>query len=734
MIKLFLIKLIMMSLKGSLIGILILFLRRIFNKIPNILYSFFWLVFVLVLVVPVNIPSRLSIRNLITNPVAISIEDTKTSEIINQPIVDENYSHEVVIPKSNEDRITMPNRETIVPEESSTISHSSIVRVNMWDALFIIWALVVISFIIKDAVILCHAKKEIKKNSVIGSEYDSIYERYNMCKSNLNIRKNIKLILQNKISSPALVGILKPQVIATPQVRQLDALELNYIFTHELMHYKKKDHLIYVILNTIKYIYWFNPIVRFIIKNIKEDIEYTTDRLVVNHLSDTKEYLKVLVKFTQMNNHRYVATLGIGSDKKGLERRIKMLKKNQIFSFKTISTFVLLAITILCFTVSLTTNAIVSTENSTVAQNNSIDDIYENIQDDTSSAPSDKVNNETQIPINNISTEKKNKSSINVILNGKTHIFSFTNNYGSQNYLVMSIDGKNIEGIKYNASSEDDVNNAISSASVDRIIDLKTKSEYALITYEILESQVITIVGENGNVLLNRDVILYIMEEQNFIVAKLMSAGEIGTVVSWEKYFIENGVLVKENHEGYDLEESSSDETQPANDIETPSENNAESKKENTNINHSENIVNTDHAYYFPLKNLNDVVISNPFGVKELNMDGKVIASDFHDGIDFARAGYKAPIYAAHDGTVVKKEYDNILGYYLAIDHHDGYYTLYAHMNNFASDIKVGDTVSAKQVIGYVGSTGASTGPHLHFEVHKDGSIIDPMSLNLLNW
>lgn len=106
----------------------------------------------------------------------------------------------------------------------------------------------------------------------------------------------------------------------------------------------------------------------------------------------------------------------------------------------------------------------------------------------------------------------------------------------------------------------------------------------------------------------------------------------------------------------------------------------------------------------------------------------------FHEGIDIAGMGYNAPIYAANNGTVmsiVPQSSGSGYGNYIVINHNNGYYTLYGHMNKFVSGLKVGDTVLKGQLIGYVGSTGISTGPHIHFEVWKDclHCHINPRSL-----
>ncbi len=98
----------------------------------------------------------------------------------------------------------------------------------------------------------------------------------------------------------------------------------------------------------------------------------------------------------------------------------------------------------------------------------------------------------------------------------------------------------------------------------------------------------------------------------------------------------------------------------------------------------------------------------------------------YHSGVDIG-AGYGSAIGAAAGGTVSISEYSDSYGYYCVIYHANGTTTLYAHMNAMPS-VAVGDTVTAGQTIGYVGSTGYSTGPHLHFEVRVNGSCVDPIS------
>ena len=96
----------------------------------------------------------------------------------------------------------------------------------------------------------------------------------------------------------------------------------------------------------------------------------------------------------------------------------------------------------------------------------------------------------------------------------------------------------------------------------------------------------------------------------------------------------------------------------------------------------------------------------------------------FHTGVDFA-APQGSPIYAIASGTVTSAYYNTANGYMVSIAHGNGYGSLYAHMTHYV--VSAGDSVSQGQVIGYVGSTGWSTGPHLHFEIHVNGSSVNPM-------
>lgn len=112
--------------------------------------------------------------------------------------------------------------------------------------------------------------------------------------------------------------------------------------------------------------------------------------------------------------------------------------------------------------------------------------------------------------------------------------------------------------------------------------------------------------------------------------------------------------------------------------------------------------------------------VSSPFGERDAPTAG---ASSNHQGIDLA-APEGTPIVASRSGTVTTATYGNAAGYYVTINHGDGFSSIYMHMTHYV--VKAGQSVSAGQVIGYVGKTGVATGNHLHFGISYGGKYYNP--------
>ena len=127
--------------------------------------------------------------------------------------------------------------------------------------------------------------------------------------------------------------------------------------------------------------------------------------------------------------------------------------------------------------------------------------------------------------------------------------------------------------------------------------------------------------------------------------------------------------------------------------------------------------IDTDFFMELPLK---DFVVTSDFGYRYNPVTGE---PGIHTGIDMA-ADYGVSIYAAADGVVADADWDNSYGKYVKLLHKDNTISIYAHCSSLC--VSEGETVSAGEKIAEVGSTGASTGNHLHFEVRKDNIRVNP--------
>jgi len=137
---------------------------------------------------------------------------------------------------------------------------------------------------------------------------------------------------------------------------------------------------------------------------------------------------------------------------------------------------------------------------------------------------------------------------------------------------------------------------------------------------------------------------------------------------------------------------------------------------------------NGESATRFLMKTpINGARLSSSFGRRRHPISGY---SRLHKGTDFA-APSGTPIYAAGHGTVERASRYGGYGKYVRVRHANGYKTAYAHMSRYGPGVKSGRRIRQGDIVGYVGSTGASTGPHLHYEVYINGKPVNAMALKL---
>ena len=310
-------QLLQISVIASIIGVTILFIKKCLYKFisPKIMYMM-WGIFLIALVMPPFIESRTSIYNYVDISNIENFNFDKSEEIqLNMS----SEGFEKIEPTNAESSTSIINSEIIQPKKLN-------INFDIQSTMAIIWLSGVL--ILLFVYIVSNIIFRVKVGKIIFED-KRIQNILEVAKKKIKVKRNIILINQNLVKTPAIVGIFKPKIILTENIRIYTDLEIEYIFRHELSHYKRKDNVINSILIILRTIHWFNPIVWLIMKEIRKDMELIADEKAIRDLdlSQRKEYCKLLVGLTSNYSTSFMTkAIGITDAKNNLEKRIHMIK------------------------------------------------------------------------------------------------------------------------------------------------------------------------------------------------------------------------------------------------------------------------------------------------------------------------------------------------------------------------------------------------------------------------
>ncbi len=185
------------------------------------------------------------------------------------------------------------------------------------------------------------------------------------------------------------------------------------------------------------------------------------------------------------------------------------------------------------------------------------------------------------------------------------------------------------------------------------------------------------------------------------------------TEILYQEWLAEQERLEQERLEQERLEQEQQNQNNNNN-------NNNDSNSGSSGNSGSSNPPASGESFKFPLQYC--TMLTSSYGYRVHPITGNY---SFHNGVDLA-AGQGTPIYATKSGKVTTATYNYAYGYYVVVNHLDGYSSLYGHMTHYT--VSEGEYVDRGEIIGYVGSTGYSTGPHLHFTIYYNGNTVNPMS------
>lgn len=367
------------SIIASILALIIILIKTLFkNKFSAAWNYYIWLLVFIRLILPYSFNSSLSINNLISFSKPASI--IKQSALNNKITVNTNQNAAMNLSRSdklntNYNTVTAANSKASF-KTGNLYSYKNIICILWFLGIGIASCYIVFPYIA--------FKIKIEKEPSISNDYNDAI--LNQCKQILKSKSSLPLIYSNKVNVPSLIGIIKPSiVIPHNMIKNLTPEEIKYIFIHELVHYKRKDNLLFLIITLTLVVYWFNPILWLCFKFMKKDCELSCDFVVLSYLNpkEHKLYGVTLIKLTEYTNinKTLLGTSAIISNK-NIKRRIIMISK---FKKKSLLWVILAtSLTVIIGITGLTNSKTIAKKNTrnntnTVTKTNDNENIQNNI-------------------------------------------------------------------------------------------------------------------------------------------------------------------------------------------------------------------------------------------------------------------------------------------------------------------------------------------------------------------
>lgn len=341
-------KLLKLSLEGTFLVLIIYLIRKPMKKHMKKSYSYYiWLVLIIKLLLPFGIESSISIYNIIPK----SLQSSNIEKSLNENFINKNNLIDLEDDEENskvnnlkEDTFYLDNGDIVIEENSSLENRNNNIFTNIdmdlvKKSLATLWAIIAIAIVLKTIIKYIIFKNKIKKEKYRNN--DSRLEEYlEEGKILLNINRNIKIKLSKLVKTPILIGQVGSFIVIPESlINTLEDEEIKYIILHELSHYKRKDIIIVWLSKLVEIIQFFNPIICFGLKTMREDCEESCDEYVLSKLdkNEIKAYGNTIIKVIQniSINHYLIGTTAMASNKKNIKERIKNIASNKSFSKKS---------------------------------------------------------------------------------------------------------------------------------------------------------------------------------------------------------------------------------------------------------------------------------------------------------------------------------------------------------------------------------------------------------------
>ncbi len=295
----------------------ILIFRGIFRRhISAVLNFAVWGLLIIRLLIPVTVDSGFSLV-VISSPAAPAAQNANmddaapAAQTIKSDDIEQTPSQETSNNSQIPDNIIVADRS---PKQASSTMD--------WQAALIwLWAAGIVCSLALAAVSGIGLSRHIKRSSREIPVY--IHDIIEECRKDLHIKRELKVTMHDWLNSPALTASPRPRLLLSSSLLTMNRQQIEFGIRHELTHYKRKDHLMILLLIFLRSIHWFNPIVWLSFPQIQTDLETLCDASVTSGLQKTERvsYINAMVEFSRSTHMRYV--LGMGQGRKTLEKRIR---------------------------------------------------------------------------------------------------------------------------------------------------------------------------------------------------------------------------------------------------------------------------------------------------------------------------------------------------------------------------------------------------------------------------
>ena len=308
---------------GSIAGIVILVIKVLMKNKLNKKYAYLlWMILIIKLVMPFGPESSFSLFNQI--PIKINSQvNMNNSSNINEYIIDTDY-------EGHSSKNT--SQEAIITQSASIINNESEKSIFI-NVIPLVWISGAVLTSVSYTVIYLHFMENIRKKENI--KYDYLESVLNGCKEKLHIKRKINIVVDDMINSPSLIGIWKIRIIIPNNLTNLSKEELQHIFLHELCHFKSKDTWVDSMLVFLQCIHWFNPVIWYLFKQMRNDMEMACDERVLSVLNEkdhNKYGLTMLTVLEKVNyNKKFALGLNMADDKKTIKKRVELIKNSKHF-------------------------------------------------------------------------------------------------------------------------------------------------------------------------------------------------------------------------------------------------------------------------------------------------------------------------------------------------------------------------------------------------------------------